>query len=87
MPIRVDCLTCRKWYKAPEKAAGRVVKCPGCGGELKVPADAPVIAATPKASPAPRPKPATGPRPFPGRTRAMSSSKSHSPARSPIPSG
>jgi len=30
MPIRVDCLACRKWYKAPEKAAGKVVKCPGC---------------------------------------------------------
>jgi rRNA maturation endonuclease Nob1 len=41
MPIRVDCLACKKWYKAPEKAAGKVVKCPGCGGELKVPADAP----------------------------------------------
>ncbi|MEN9666589.1 MAG: hypothetical protein RLZZ326_2952, partial [Planctomycetota bacterium] len=23
MPIRVDCLACRKWYKAPEKAAGK----------------------------------------------------------------
>ena len=58
MPIRVDCLTCRKWYKAPEKAAGKVVTCPGCGGELKVPADAPLIGEVPKASAAPRPAPA-----------------------------
>lgn len=54
MPIRVDCLTCRKWYKA----AGKVVKCPGCGAELKVPADAPLIAEAPKASGSPRPAPA-----------------------------
>jgi len=58
MPIRVDCLTCRKWYKAPDKAAGKVVKCPGCSAELKVPADAPPIAAAPKASDSPRPAPA-----------------------------
>jgi|GEM_PF-6863682 len=58
MPIRVDCLTCRKWYKAPDKAAGKVVNCPGCGGELKVPADAPPIAEAPKASGSPRPAPA-----------------------------
>jgi hypothetical protein len=55
MPIRVDCLACKKWYRAPEKAAGKVVKCPGCGGELKVPADGTVIAPAPKAGGAPRP--------------------------------
>ena len=68
MPIRVDCLACKKWYKAPEKAAGKVVKCPGCGGELKVPADAPLMADAPKASGAPRPtpaKPAAPPVPAP----------------------
>ena len=68
MPIRVDCLACKKWYKAPEKAAGKVVKCPGCGGELKVPADAPVMADAPKSSGAPRPtpaKPAAPPVPAP----------------------
>ena len=68
MPIRVDCLACKKWYKAPEKAAGKVVKCPGCGGELKVPADGTVIADAPKASGAPRlasAKPAAPPLPAP----------------------
>jgi hypothetical protein len=68
MPIRVDCLTCRKWYKAPEKTAGKIVKCPGCGNELKVPADAPAIAPAPKAGEAPRPasaKPAAPPVPAP----------------------
>ena len=58
MPIRVDCLACKRWYKAPENAAGKVVKCPGCGGELKVPLDAPAIAPAPKASGALRPTPA-----------------------------
>ena len=58
MPIRVDCLTCRKWYKAPDKAAGKVVKCPGCGAELKVPADAPPIAEAPKAPGSPSAAPA-----------------------------
>lgn len=68
MPIRVDCLACKKWYRAPEKAAGKVVKCPGCGGELKVPLDAPAITEAPKASGAPRPasaKPAARPVPVP----------------------
>lgn len=50
MPIRVDCRTCRKWYKAPEKVAGSVVKCPGCGGELKVPLDAPLAPTAAKTS-------------------------------------
>jgi len=63
MPIRVDCLACRKWYKAPEMAAGKVVKCPGCGSELKVPLDAPAIAPAPKAGGAPRPAPTAPPVP------------------------
>ena len=50
MPIRVDCLTCRKWYKAPDKVAGSVVKCPGCGGELKVPLGCSPAPATSKPS-------------------------------------
>jgi len=55
MPIRVECLTCRKGYKAPDKAAGRIVTCPGCGGALKVPADAPAIAPAPKVPATSRP--------------------------------
>jgi dienelactone hydrolase len=65
MPIRVDCLTCRKWYKAPDKAAGKVVKCPGCGAELKVPADGTAIASAPKAGGASRPAPTAPPLPAP----------------------
>lgn len=96
MPIRVDCLTCRKWYKAPEKAAGKVVTCPGCGGELKVPADAPLIGEVPKASAAPRPAPAKpapelptleddDPFSIPGLT-ATASAPSGSEPGTPVPS-
>ncbi len=60
MPIRVDCTACRKWYKAPSKAAGRKVKCPGCGAELTVPT---TVAEEVDASPRPTtlPKPPTPP--------------------------
>lgn len=69
MPIRVECLTCRKGYKAPDKAAGRVVTCPGCGGALKVPAEAPAIAPAPTAPAKARPA-AAQPQPAPSPASA-----------------
>ncbi len=54
MPIRVKC-TCGKALSIPDTAAGKVVKCPGCGKSLRIPGGA---AATPaKAAPA-KPAPA-----------------------------
>lgn len=38
MPITVACPSCRKALKAPDNAAGRKVKCPGCGTALAIPA-------------------------------------------------
>jgi len=38
MPITVACPSCRKALKAPDNAAGRKVKCPGCGSALIIPA-------------------------------------------------
>jgi hypothetical protein len=38
MPITVACPSCRKTLKAPDTAAGRKVKCPGCGTALAIPA-------------------------------------------------
>lgn len=38
MPITVACPSCRKALKAPDNAAGRKVKCPGCGSVLIIPA-------------------------------------------------
>ena len=60
MPIRVDCTACRKWYKAPSKAAGRTVKCPGCGAELTVPTTA-AMEVDASLRPATPPKPPTPP--------------------------
>jgi hypothetical protein len=59
MPISVSCWSCGTRLKAPEKLAGRKVKCPKCSQELTVPIadpDAPAVqiqAASPMASPLP----------------------------------
>ena len=39
--IVMDCLGCRRTLKLPAAAAGRVVKCPACGGMSPVPAPPP----------------------------------------------
>ncbi len=39
-PIRLDCPACGKKLKLKEKFAGKRVKCPQCGGELRVPSSA-----------------------------------------------
>ena len=51
MPIPVVCNACRKTIQAPERVAGKKVKCPHCAAVVSIPnAAAPH---TPKASPAP----------------------------------
>jgi RsiW-degrading membrane proteinase PrsW (M82 family) len=41
MPIPVHCPTCARKYKAPDGAAGRTLKCLGCGQRMTVPAAPP----------------------------------------------
>jgi len=38
MPISVSCSQCRKALAAPDKYAGRSVKCPGCAAPIAIPA-------------------------------------------------
>lgn len=42
MPIKLRC-TCGKWLKVSDSAAGKVVKCPGCGSPIEVPLEAQVL--------------------------------------------
>lgn len=58
MPIRVKC-SCGKALNIPDAAAGKTVKCPGCGKALKAPGGGPAAAATP--TPAAAPAPAASP--------------------------
>jgi hypothetical protein len=44
MPIRITCPGCQRGINAPEKYAGKVAKCPGCGAALKIPFPEPVTA-------------------------------------------
>src|SRR4051812_10477821 len=78
MPIALSCAGCGRKYKAPDRAAGRVVPCQNCGASIAVPA-APVedpaayllkddqsSAATPEpVAPEPPSTPPTRPRPTP----------------------
>jgi len=41
MPIKVICQSCQKELNAPEKYAGKRVKCPGCQEPLAIPGAAP----------------------------------------------
>lgn len=44
MPITAECGACHKRFKAPDKLAGKRVKCPQCGGVIQVPApQAPIV--------------------------------------------
>jgi hypothetical protein len=44
MPVNVLCNACEKSYKVSRKLGGKSVKCPGCGGPIKVPLAAGVAA-------------------------------------------
>jgi hypothetical protein len=52
VPVPVTCLKCGKSASAPDEAAGREVRCPGCGAAVPVP---PFPMATPVAPQADRP--------------------------------
>lgn len=39
MPVKVRCKECQKVLKAPDKARGKAIKCPGCGAKVRVPSD------------------------------------------------
>jgi uncharacterized membrane protein (DUF2068 family) len=60
--MQVQCPSCQKALNAPDSMAGRVVKCPGCGGQMQLPAGP----AT--AGPAGQPPPAAD-REVPGPTK------------------
>ena len=62
MPIRVRC-SCGKTLAAPDAAAGRAVKCPGCSATVKVPSPSAAAAKTATATaarPTPTPTPPGG---------------------------
>lgn len=44
MPIKVQCPSCSKSFKAKDELAGRRVKCPGCKQPINIPAKAPAPA-------------------------------------------
>jgi len=54
--MQVQCPGCQKTLNAPDHLAGKVVKCPGCGGQMQLPAMEPemleVLPAGPDAPPA-----------------------------------
>jgi hypothetical protein len=41
MPIKAECGSCHKRFKAPDKLAGKKIKCPQCGGAIPIPVPAP----------------------------------------------
>jgi hypothetical protein len=63
MPIKIRC-QCGKTLNAPDSAAGKAVKCPGCGKALRVPAGGPggsVARSKPTAAKSAGPKPQAKP--------------------------
>ena len=42
MPIRVKCRSCSKEIRLKDSAAGKTLKCPDCGGKVRVPEPEPV---------------------------------------------
>lgn len=42
MPIRVKCRSCSKEIRLKDSAAGKTIKCPDCGGKVRVPEPEPV---------------------------------------------
>jgi hypothetical protein len=57
MPIKVSC-KCGKKLSAPDSAAGKAVKCPGCGKRVRVPGGSTAKAKAKPAASRPRPTPA-----------------------------
>lgn len=65
MPISVTCSECGKRIKAPDEAAGRKGRCPGCGAMLVISASETAPAAVPKVEAEAEPDPVA-----PGRVKA-----------------
>ncbi len=69
--MQVQCPGCQKTLNAADHLAGKVVKCPGCGGQMQLPAEesaaGPVTAPEPEPASAPARVPPTSPS---GRTAA-----------------
>jgi hypothetical protein len=67
MPIKITCSACGKSFNAPDAAAGKKVKCPGCQAVIAVPTGgnpAPATGSSAKPVPgAPSAKPAPGSKP------------------------
>jgi len=66
VPIRVECPSCGRGIKAPDKYAGKVAKCPGCSNKLQVPIPAakenpPTAVAPPASQAAPSVAPVASP--------------------------
>jgi hypothetical protein len=53
MPILIECDQCGKKLRAPDTAAGKALKCPGCQARIQVPAASGPAAKTPPAKAAP----------------------------------
>ena len=83
MSIPFECPTCAKHLKAPDAAAGKSSKCPGCGGKVTCPAPAKAAGAAPKPAAVKPPKARSRRPPIHSRTR-MTAARTHS--SSPIPS-
>ena len=62
MAISFECLQCGKKLKAPDEAAGKSSKCPGCGAKVTCPGAAPAVKPAVKA-PAKPPAAAAPPGP------------------------
>ncbi len=63
--MEITCPHCDKTIKAPDKYAGKQVKCPGCGGQMELPTLEELGISAPPADPAPPPAPAAAPPPPP----------------------
>ena len=54
MGILASCPACSREINAADRYAGVVVKCPGCGGNVRVPADGPRVGDAPTVPVAPQ---------------------------------
>ena len=51
--MQIQCPSCSRALDFPDDRAGQVVTCPGCGGQMQLPAEISVEPAAPRADPGP----------------------------------
>ena len=51
--MQIQCPSCSRVLDFPDDRAGQVVTCPGCGGQMQLPAEITVEPAAPRADPGP----------------------------------